>query len=145
MTVLSDVRKASAKFYAALDSLARGDNAAMTRDVWFNGPGATAQHPVGPRHRSYKAVLESFAQVGKVATGGEVRLRDQEIDAGGDMAVETGTEVGSITIGGQKVNFELRVTNIYRRDGDSWKIFHHHADPSPAMAAAVDRVMKAHA
>lgn len=36
-------------------------------------------------------------------------------------------------LAGEKVALEHRVTNIYEKQGDTWKIVHHHADISPAM------------
>jgi len=33
-----------------------------------------------------------------------------------------------------------RMTNVYRRDGDSWKMVHHRADTSPAMIEVVRKL-----
>jgi len=36
-------------------------------------------------------------------------------------------------VAGDQIDFEHRVTNVYRRHEGAWKIVHHHADLSPAM------------
>ena len=49
-----------------------------------------------------------------------------------DAAYTLGTEHGEGRIGVETVRFERkRVTNIYRREADGWKIVHHHTDFSP--------------
>ena len=48
------------------------------------------------------------------------------------MAYEVGTEKGHITMGGQKVNFDHRVTNVYRQDNGTWKIVGREAMSHPA-------------
>lgn len=132
MSTGNDVRAASSKFYSALNSMANGDAAPMA-EVWVTSPQATAQHPVGGRDRTYETVVASFAKVAEIARGGEIRIIDQEIDVGGDMAVETGVETGSVDIAGHSASIEHRVTNVYRREEDGWKLQHHHTDLSPAM------------
>src|SRR5262249_2560826 len=62
-----------------------------------------------------------------------VRLRDQLIRVGTDLAYEVGIEEGEATLAGERVSFKHRVTNIYRREGGGWKMVHHHTDASPAM------------
>jgi ketosteroid isomerase-like protein len=48
-----------------------------------------------------------------------------------DAAYTSGTEHGQGRIGDETVRIEWRVTNIYRREADGWKIVHHHTDFSP--------------
>jgi ketosteroid isomerase-like protein len=37
----------------------------------------------------------------------------------------------------ERVGIDWRVTNIYRREGDGWKIVHHHTDFSSEVAEAL--------
>ncbi|WP_431195202.1 nuclear transport factor 2 family protein [Bauldia litoralis] len=69
----------------------------------------------------------------EIAGGGEIRITDQTIDVGGDMAVETGVETGELVIAGHAASIHHRVTNVYRKGADGWRLQHHHADLSPAM------------
>ena len=38
-----------------------------------------------------------------------------------------------MTLAGQTLAIEHRVTNVYRREDGTWKMVHHHTDLSPAM------------
>jgi uncharacterized protein (TIGR02246 family) len=127
-----EVRKASQQFYAALNRMTTGDAGGMAT-IWSTGPNASTMHPIGKREIGWDAVRKSFEQVAHLAGGGKVELKEQVIRVIGDAAYETGVESGQITLGGHRAEIGHRVTNIYHREGGSWKITHHHTDPSPAM------------
>jgi ketosteroid isomerase-like protein len=139
MSAKDEVRKASEEFYAALNKMANGDAASMA-DIWSHSATVATMHPIGGRQIGYDAVAPVWEQVAHVASEGRVELRDQFIEAGGDMAYELGTERGQIKIAGEKVDFDHRVTNIYRREAGGWKIVLHHSDLSPAMMAVLGRL-----
>ena len=139
MAVADDVRQASEKFYAALNQMAAGDGSSMDA-VWGHGNDVTALHPIGGRNEGWDETRTAFEQVGSVASGGQVRLRDQLIQVGTDLAYEVGIEEGEITMAGEQVSFDHRVTNIYRRVGGEWKVVHHHTDLSPAMIDLLTRL-----
>lgn len=139
MSNMDAVRKASARFYAALNNMANGDSAAMAA-AWSKGPEATAQHPIGGLELGTEAILGSFAKVASMAEGGKVALVDQRIDVGEGMAVETGVEKGTLTLAGHTAAIEHRVTNVYRLEGGDWKIRHHHTDLSPSMLDILARL-----
>jgi ketosteroid isomerase-like protein len=69
----------------------------------------------------------------RYAQGGTVSLNDQLFETAGDMAYEVGIERGQATLAGRNVPIEHRVTNVYRREAEGWKIVHHHTDLAPAM------------
>ncbi len=139
MSKEDEVRKASARFYAGLNRMVNGD-AAPLADVWSHGEEVTALHPIGGRQVGWNAVRESFEQVARLASDGKVELRDQLIRVAGDVAVEAGIEYGRLTLAGERVAIEHRVTNIYRREAGAWKIIYHHTDPSPAMLDVFSRL-----
>jgi ketosteroid isomerase-like protein len=139
MTAISDIRAASATFYAALNGMAAG-NAAPMAEAWAKGPAVSAQHPIGGRTEGYDSVIASFAKVAEIAGGGEIRIVDQVIDAGTDLAVETGVETGSLVLAGHNAMIQQRVTNIYRKTDAGWKLAHHHTDLSPAMLDVLKRL-----
>jgi ketosteroid isomerase-like protein len=138
MTADNDIRAASARFYAALNRMAAGDAAPMA-EVWVAGGAVSAQHPIGGRCEGHDAVIASFTKVAEIAGGGEIRLLDQRIDAGSDMAVETGIEAGTLVIAGHEAKLHHRVTNVYRKANGDWKLAHHHADVSQAMVDILKR------
>ncbi len=142
MSSLNDVLAASKEFYAALNRMAGGDAAAMA-NVWAARGSATAQHPIGGRDTGYDEIIASFAKVAEIASGGSIRLEDQAIDTGSDMAVETGVEIGTLVIAGHEATINHRVTNVYRLEDGVWKLTHHHTDMSPGMLEILERLTEA--
>ena len=58
-------------------------------------------------------------------------LQESHSGSDGDLAWWTGVHRSTVSIAGQDdpVPFDLRVTELYRREGGEWKLFHRHADP----------------
>jgi ketosteroid isomerase-like protein len=139
MSTEDEVRKASEQFYAALNRMANGDAGSLS-DIWSHGTAVTTMHPIGGREVGWSKVRESFEQVAKLASGGQVKLRDQLLQVVGDVAYEVGVEQGQFKLAGEQVSIEHRVTNIYRREAGGWKIVHHHTDLSPAMLGILSRL-----
>jgi ketosteroid isomerase-like protein len=136
-----EVREASKRFYSGLNAMINGNNAPMA-DAWAHDATVSSMHPIGGRELGWEQVRASFAGVGSMATAGHVELADQHIQAAGDMACEVGIERGQATLAGEQINIEHRVTNVYRRDGGTWKIVHHHTDISPSMVDLLARLQK---
>jgi len=132
MSTEDQVRQASKQFYSALNSMTRGDVIPMSA-VWSHSATVSTMHPIGGMEVGWEAVKGPWTQVAGIASDGQVHLEDQLIQVSGDMAYEIGTEKGGFKIAGNHVEVDQRVTNVYRREGDAWKIVHHHTDLSPAM------------
>jgi len=139
MAAEDEVRQASDRFYAALNHMASGDASAMSA-AWAHGGDVTAMHPIGERGEGWEQVRSAFDQVGSLASAGQVRLTDQLIRVGADLAYEVGVEEGELTLAGERVPIKQRVTNVYRREGGEWKVVHHHTDASPAMNDLLSRI-----
>ena len=132
MSTEDEARKASEEFYAGLNQMANGDAGPLAY-IWSHDTDVTTMHPIGGREVGWEKVRESWEQVAKIASDGQITLTDQIIQVAGDMAYEVGTEQGQFKLAGKQVTIEHRVTNIYRRIAGEWKIVHHHADISPSM------------
>ena len=139
MSAEDEVREASRQFYAALNRMANGESGTMA-DIWSHSDAVTAMHPVGGREVGWASVSASFDQVAKLASDGKVELEDQRIHVAGDIACELGVERGAFKMAGHPVDFEIRVTNVYRNEGSAWKMIHHHSDTSPAMLDVLGRL-----
>jgi ketosteroid isomerase-like protein len=139
MSTEDQVRKASEKFYAALNSMANGD-AGPLADSWSHSTAVTTMHPIGGREVGWAEVEGPWGQVGQLASGGQINLNDQLIHVSGDMAYEVGLEQGQFTLASEHVDIDHRVTNVYRRENGDWKIVHHHTDISPAMVGILTRL-----
>lgn len=139
MSAPDAVRKASREFYAALNSMLKGDPAPLV-SIWSHGANVTTMHPVGGRQLGWASVRETWEQVGKAMSDGQVKLNDQLIRVAGDMAYEVGQEQGFLVLGGQRISIDHRVTNVYRREAKGWRIVHHHTDVSAGMQEALSRL-----
>ena len=49
-------------------------------------------------------------------------------DVAGDMAYTAGLEHTSASVDGEPRSYVLRVSQIYRREGGTWKVVHRHGD-----------------
>ena len=139
MSAEDEVRDASNKFYAALNRMANGDAGPLAA-IWSHAATVTTMHPIGGREAGWDQVRNSWEQVAQLSSGGQVKLDDQVIQIAGDAAYELGVERGQMTLAGQQVTIDHRVTNIYRREAGAWKIVHHHTDVAPAMVDIVNRL-----
>ncbi len=142
MLTENEVREASKKFYQGLNRMSNGESGAFA-DVWVQSPTVTAMHPIGGRELGWDAVKNSFDQVAGAASSGKVELKDQKIFLLGDAAYEIGTEHASFELAGKKVGGEIRVTNIYHKDGGKCKMVHHHTDLSPSMVEVLKNMQAA--
>ena len=139
MAADDEVRHASERFYAALNSMANGDASPMSA-VWAHGGDVTTMHPIGQREVGWEQVRPVWKMAASVFSEGQFRLRDQLIRVGADLAYEIGVEEGEAMLAGERVTLNQRVTNIYRREGGEWKMVHHHSDASPVMNDLLSRL-----
>ena len=74
---------------------------------------------------------EAFRGVATQKLGGRIEITDLHVVETDDMGYAVCTEHGiDHVIDGQSVNLTHRATNIFRREGDGWRMVHHHTDPS---------------
>jgi ketosteroid isomerase-like protein len=52
----------------------------------------------------------------------------QAYDVVGNMAYTAGLEHTTVSMNGEPGSYTLRATQVYRREGDEWKVAHRHAD-----------------
>ncbi len=61
--------------------------------------------------------------------GGNIEQRDMTVVAGKDIGYSVCIETGQLRSSeGPMVTFNQRATNIFRLEGGTWKLIHHHAD-----------------
>jgi ketosteroid isomerase-like protein len=133
-----DVRRASARFYEALNQLCRGDPSAMP-DAWHQTPIVTTVHPLGDWARGWDQVWAGWQEIAKTATNGTIVARDINICLYGDVAYATCVEDVTVTYGEIPVRWSANVTNIFHKLG-KWKMVHHHSDKAPAAEEAVAKL-----
>ncbi|WP_187430943.1 hypothetical protein ROLI_033320 [Roseobacter fucihabitans] len=125
------VEAVSDAFYDLLNEMMAGTPVAdRLAPLWLDAEGVTAMHPIGGRDTGLEGLLPPYDGVASLATGGDIRLDDQTIAVFGDTAIETGWERGRVILAGEEIVLEYRVTNVYVRTQDGWRMVHHHTDLS---------------
>ena len=129
--LLSDFDSAVEAFRQAQLSLLNGDpEPAM--ELYSRSDDVTLANPLGPPRRGpvevAKAAAEAAAQVSGGTIGGyEEVSRYSTPDLGYVVQIERGQ--ARFSGSGDMSPFALRATLVFRREGDTWKIAHRHADP----------------
>jgi ketosteroid isomerase-like protein len=137
MAAEDEVRQASEQFYAALNSTLDGDSSPMEQ-IWSHGSDVSAMHPFGSRSLGWEEVRAGWEQAAQAFSDGQVALDEMVVvPISGDAAYTLGTEHGQAKVGDASIGIDWRVTNIYRREADGWKIVHHHTDFSKELAQAL--------
>lgn len=113
----------------AADAYVRGD-VGRYLELVRHAPGFTLLPPYGgpaSRHADRAVAVRESAGYFQ---GGEATLDDVETHAWGDTAVIVMTERQHSQVGGAPdQDCSLRVTHVYRREGEQWLLVHRHADP----------------
>ena len=137
MAAEDEVQQASEQFYAALNRTLDGDSSPMEQ-IWSHGSDVSAMHPFGSRSLGWEEVRAGWEQAAQAFSDGQVALDDLVVvPISGDAAYTLGTEHGQAKVGDASIGIDWRVTNIYRREADGWKIVHHHTDFSKEVAQAL--------
>jgi ketosteroid isomerase-like protein len=133
------IRRASDRFYEALNRLCNGEPSAMRR-VWHQDATVTTAHPMGKWARGWDEVWVTWDEIGRMVRRGSVKIRDLHVAVHGDVAYTTGVEDVDSMFGPTRVRFSANTTNIYVRRGGEWRMVHHHADRAPAAEKAIDHL-----
>ena len=78
MAAEDEVRQASERFYAALNSTLDGDSSPMEQ-IWSHGSDVGAMHPFGGRMVGWEEVGASWEQAAQAFSGGQVALEDMVV------------------------------------------------------------------
>ncbi|MGC1174147.1 YybH family protein [Polaromonas sp.] len=108
-----------------------GDAAPLGRVVAQESP-ATFMSPGGGVVRGTQEVWSRYQQdAGRFEAGSTTELEILDMAAGDTVAYWTGIQKAQARMKGEPepVANQLRVTEVFRREGDAWKLVHRHADP----------------
>lgn len=118
-------------FKQALAQFVKGDPQPII-EVCSRRDDVTLANPLGPPHRGPVAVDKAITEAAALLRGGSIRgfeeiSRYSTPDLGYLLHIErTQAQLrGSETV----VPIALRVTLIFRREGEAWQLVHRHADP----------------
>jgi NAD(P)H-dependent FMN reductase/ketosteroid isomerase-like protein len=115
-------REAIASAYSNGDAEPLSGIVATDDPATFFPPGGGSVAGADAVATRYRSDAESFAQ------GNRNALRILQSDASGGLAFWTGFQDFEGRIGGHQVKMTLRITELFRRQEDDWKLIHRHAD-----------------
>jgi ketosteroid isomerase-like protein len=127
MPLDDDFRQAVNANYAALDRLAQGDSAPI-RALWSHGADVTSFLGYGGAEQGWAEVGARFDWVAGRFGGGETGTTELQAYQSGDLGYTIELEHRDLLVDGERSQFTLRVTHIYRREDGVWKVVHRHAD-----------------
>ena len=116
---------------AALDSITRG-NPDGYKALLSEADDITLANPFGGVARGREAVYEQLERAASYFRDGETAAFETVVQSvGADLAYTVEIERFRAKVGGQDhvSDIAIRVTCIYRREADGWKLAHRHADP----------------
>jgi ketosteroid isomerase-like protein len=101
-------------------------------DCWADADDVTLFGAWGPIEKGHQQLVETFRWVGSRFKAGTLVPEDEVVFQSGDLAYTVGFERGDIAVddGGPR-HMTIRVTHVYRRFGDEWRLVHRHADFPP--------------
>jgi ketosteroid isomerase-like protein len=137
----SELAQVMEQDHRALDAFAKGDPEPKKK-LFSRREDVTLANPLGPPARGWKEVGKTLERAASQLREGEAigfeRISDY---ATADLAYIVEIERYRAKVGGADdvEPISLRVTTIFRREDDGWKIVHRHADPitSPRPAESV--------
>jgi ketosteroid isomerase-like protein len=125
--------------HAATDRIMRGD-AGGFKDLFSRRGDITLGNPFGGFGRGWDGVVEQLERAASYFSDGRA-MEFEEISktAAGELGYTVEIERVETKIAGREhqAEFAARVTSVYRRDEDGWKLIHRHADPRVSRQKAV--------
>jgi len=137
----SDLNKLRDQYHQSVAAFIQGDPD-VQKQLWSRRDDVTLANPLGPPAKGFDAVCQAADSAAWQISEGEGYTFDTItwVETA-DLAYEVGIEHSRAKLGGaaEKVPISLRVTTVFRREDDGWKIVHRHADPitTPRSARSV--------
>jgi ketosteroid isomerase-like protein len=127
----SDLAQVMEEYFRALDAFVKGDPGPVKR-LMSRRDDVTLANPLGPPVRGWNQVEETTDRAASQGREGEFTGWETISEyATADLAYNVGIQQSRLKLGGadEFSPVSLRVTTIFRREDDGWRIVHRHADP----------------
>jgi ketosteroid isomerase-like protein len=113
-------------------ALVRGD-VGPRLEMWSHQDPVSLFAAVGPSKSGWGELEPTFRSVASRLSGGrDVEYEIMEFDVTRDMAWTAGFARFFVSMdGGPLIHRTLRITHVYRREGDEWKVVHEHSNFEP--------------
>ena len=101
-------------------------------NCWAESEDVTLFGAWGPIDKGFRRLAKTFRWVGNRFRSGQLVPEHTVVFSSGDLAYTVGFERGEVVVDdGPARPMAIRVTHIYRRFGDTWRLVHRHADFPP--------------
>ena len=137
----SDLDRFIQRYHEALGGIVHGDPEPMKRR-FSKLDEVTLANPLGPPARGWLEVEQAMVRAASnFRDGQDLRFERLGEHESGDLAYIFEIERVRMRIGGSEelTPVALRVTSVFRREDDGWRVDHRHADPimSPRLAETI--------
>lgn len=114
----------------ALDAFLMGDPQSVL-EFFSRRDDVTLANPLGPPHRGRVDVEKAVEEAAANFKGGSNRFEEVSRYSTPDLGYIVQLERSEVRLAGSEdmARISLRVTMIFRREGNTWKVVHRHADP----------------
>lgn len=137
--VPADLRRAVDEAADAVLAIGWGDPEPYMA-MWSQAHDVTLFGAWGPCRHGWPELSRTFRWVGSRFGGGDLRSEEVTLQVSGDMAYTVGYERGQMVVDdGGNAPMTIRVTQIFRRGPDGWRLVHRHADFAPIDESAPRR------
>jgi ketosteroid isomerase-like protein len=139
----SDFDGAIAAYRQALQEFAKGDPRPVA-ELFSRRDDVTLANPLGPPRLGSADVQKAIEAAAAHFTGGSVDFEEVSRCATPDLGYVVQLERQEAQLAGSEdmARISLRVTMVFRREGDTWKVAHRHADPITT-ARAITTIIEA--
>ena len=131
MAAVDDVDKLIEQFQLALGEFLKG-NPEPVKNLFSHREDVSLANPLGPLARGRDEVAQTIERAASNFTDGEVvGFEDVAKYVTPELACVVWLERAKVKLGGMEdlAPSVLRVTMVFRPEGDTWKVVHRHADP----------------
>lgn len=128
---MSDLDEFRNRYRRSLEAFIRGDPEPQ-KELWSRSEDVTLANPLGPPAKGLDRVFEAMETAAAAVSEGEgLTYEVVSSYATADLAYDVALQGGRMRIGDSPdmVTVALRVTSIFRREDDGWRLVHRHADP----------------
>jgi len=132
-----DLDKVTDQFHQAVNQFAKGDPEPV-KAIFSHLGDVSLANPWGPPAVGWERVSQALESAAARFKDGRVTAVDNLTKhVTSDLACFLDIEHWQAKVGGgdEMSPFDLRVTSIYRTEGDTWALVHRHADPLTTLRA----------
>ena len=130
------------QYHQSVAAFIQGDPG-VQKPLWSRRDDVTLANPLGPPAKGFDAVCQIMdSAASQISEGDGYTFDTIAWVETADLAYEVGIQRNRAMLGNaaEKVPITLRVTTVFRREDDGWKVVHRHADtintPRPAQSVA---------